>query len=54
MENGDLITAFAHQETPSGLPTTGHAVHDGWATLKGEKANILFGWLYPCVYYTLG
>jgi uncharacterized protein (DUF433 family) len=32
MENGkwktDLITAFGHQETPSGLPTTGHAVHD--------------------------
>jgi hypothetical protein len=27
---------------------------DGWATLKGEKANILFGWLYPCVYCTLG
>jgi len=26
----------------------------GWATLKGEKANIFFGWLFPCVYYTLG
>src|SRR5213079_2652897 len=26
----------------------------GRATLKGEGANILFGWLFPCVYYTLG
>src|SRR2546426_9982844 len=26
----------------------------GRATLKGEGANIVFGWLFPCVYYTLG
>src|SRR6267378_3754737 len=26
----------------------------GRATLKGEGAKILFGWLFPCVYYTLG
>src|SRR6266852_8365280 len=30
-----------------------HLQH-GRATLKGEGANILFGWLFPCVYYTLG
>src|SRR5438445_11389248 len=26
----------------------------GRATLKGEGANILSGWLLPCVCYTLG
>jgi transposase, IS5 family len=26
----------------------------GGRLLKGEGANILFGWLFPCVYYTLG
>ena len=28
--------------------------HHGRATLKGEGAKILFGWLFPCVCYTLG
>jgi hypothetical protein len=26
----------------------------GRATLKGQRANMLFGWLLPCVYSTLG
>jgi hypothetical protein len=30
------------------------SVEAGRATLKGEGANILFGWLFPCVLYTLG